>query len=65
MGAFGYVANAEQTAQALNGINITVNLFPAVMYVLAAIVAMVYNLDEKEVQKIRGELDKRNVESGK
>jgi len=36
LGAFGYVANAEQTVGALKGINIVVNLIPAICYIVAA-----------------------------
>ena len=32
MGATGYIANAQQTAAALNGINVTVNLIFGIMY---------------------------------
>ena len=36
LGLFGYVANAEQTAEALRGINIVVNLLPAILFFLGA-----------------------------
>ncbi len=59
MAAFGYVANAEQTTGALRGINITTNLIPAVFFILAAIIALTWKLDEKRAQQIRNELDER------
>lgn len=37
MAAFGYVANAQQTAGAMNGINMTVNLIFGIMYLICLI----------------------------
>lgn len=65
MALFGYVANAEQTATAIRGINITTNMIPAVFFILAAIVAMTWKLDEKEAQLIRNELDAQISEAEK
>lgn len=61
MAAFGYVANAEQTAEALKGINITANLIPAIAFALAMVVTLMWNLDEDEAQKIRKELDENHI----
>lgn len=61
MAAFGYVANAEQTATALKGINVTANLIPAISFVLAMIFTMMWNLDESEAQRIRKELDENHI----
>lgn len=36
MGYFGYQANAQQTPQALQGINIVANLLPAILFFMAA-----------------------------
>lgn len=65
MALFGYVANAEQTTMAMRGINITTNVIPAVFFVLAAIVAMTWKLDENEAQIIRDKLDARIREEEK
>jgi GPH family glycoside/pentoside/hexuronide:cation symporter/probable glucitol transport protein GutA len=65
MAAFGYVANAEQTAEALRGINITVNLVPAICFALAFLVTLTWNLDEEEAQKIRSELDENHIAGDK
>lgn len=39
MSAFGYVPNAQQSLNALMGINFTVNLLPALLFIIAAIIA--------------------------
>ena len=57
MGAFGYVANAQQTAQALSGINLTVNLIFGVMYLLCLIPMHFYPLDEKRSAEILESLE--------
>lgn len=65
MGAFGYVANAQQTEQALRGINITVNLIPAILYFLAVACCFLWNLSDKDADDIRASLIERHrKESG-
>lgn len=62
MGAFGYVANTEQTAQALNGINFTVNLLPAILFFLAAATCLLWRMSDKDTEEIRAQLrEKQNV----
>jgi sugar (glycoside-pentoside-hexuronide) transporter len=57
MGVFGYVANAQQTAQAKLGINIVTNIIPAVCFLLAGLVTLLWNLNESESAEIRKKLD--------
>ena len=52
MGAMGYVANAQQTPQALGGINLTVNLIFGLMYLLCLIPLYFYPLNEKRSAEI-------------
>ena len=59
MSYFGYVANAEQTAEALKGINIAVNIFPAVTFFVALVIWMFYPIDAKKATEIREELEKK------
>ncbi|MDT0145597.1 MFS transporter [Priestia aryabhattai] len=61
LGYFGYVANAEQTAEAIHGINIVVNIAPAVLYLLAIIPVMMYSLTDEKTKAIRDELDQKQV----
>lgn len=57
MAAFGYVANAEQTAAAKAGINFTVNLLPAILFLAAAVVALLFwKLKDSEADEIRAKL---------
>lgn len=54
MAAFGYVANAEQTPEALRGINITVNLIPAILLVAAAVLLyFLWNKTDADFDAIR------------
>ncbi len=52
MGAMGYVANAQQTPQAMGGINLTVNLIFGLMYLLCLIPLYFYPLNEKRAAEI-------------
>lgn len=60
LAATGYVAGAEQTEATKNGINIIVNLLPAVCIFVSMIPLFFYKLSNKKVAEIREELDKRN-----
>ncbi len=64
MGAFGYVANAQQTEQALRGINITVNLIPAILYFLAVACCFLWNLSDKDADDIRASLIEHHAKEG-
>ena len=61
MTAFGYVANAEQTAGALRGINITVNLLPAILFLIATALCLLWNMSDKDADDIREKLRARNA----
>ncbi len=53
---FGYVANQEQTMAVKNGINLTVNLIPAILLVVsAAILVIFWNKSDAEFDQIREE----------
>jgi GPH family glycoside/pentoside/hexuronide:cation symporter/probable glucitol transport protein GutA len=56
LAAFGYVANAEQTSSSITGINIAVNLFPAICLVLTLIPTLLYPLTPEKNQAIRERL---------
>ena len=60
MSAFGYVANAQQTAEALNGINFTVNLLPAILFFLAAATCLLWRMSDKDAEKIRAKLREKH-----
>ena len=60
MSAFGYVANAQQTAQALKGINFTVNLLPAILFFLAAAMCLLWKMTDKEADDIRAQLREKH-----
>ena len=66
LAAFGYVANAQQTLETLHGINMVVNLMPAIIFFLTAIFAFTWRLKDSEADEVRAKLherkNKENVE---
>ncbi|MFR1828018.1 MAG: MFS transporter [Clostridium butyricum] len=59
LSTFGYVANAQQTAGALRGINIVVNLIPAVLFILAAALCLLWKMTDAQADDIRIALDNK------
>lgn len=59
LGSFGYVANAKQTQEAMRGINMTVNLLPAILFFLAAAACLLWKLSDKDADDIREQLRKK------
>lgn len=59
----GFVPNAAQTPQAMQGINFVVNIIPAICGVLSVLPLLKYSLTEKRVAEIRAELDTRENEN--
>ncbi len=60
MAAFGYVANAQQTPEAMHGINLTVNLLPAILYLVATVICLLWNMSDKDADEIRAKLHARH-----
>lgn len=60
LAAFGYVANAEQTVEAMNGINIVVNLIPAILFILGAAACLLWDMSDKDTDEIREKLKAKN-----
>lgn len=57
LAATGYVAGADQTAAAKQGINIVVNMVPFVIGLLSCVPLLFYKLTPKKVEEIRADLD--------
>lgn len=57
IGLFGYQPNVAQTPEALQGINLVVNLIPAVVGVVAIIVALMYRITDTQAAQIRSDLN--------
>lgn len=57
LAAVGYVANAEQTASTISGINFVVNMIPAICGIISLIPLFFYKLTEDRVSAIREDLD--------
>lgn len=57
------MANAQQTPQAQNGINIVVNLLPAILFFIGTIIACFWNMSDKDSDEIREKLAERNAKA--
>ena len=58
LGAIGYVASAhQQTSEVLNGINLVVNIGPAIAVALAIVPLLFYRITEARYAEIRERLD--------
>lgn len=65
MGAMGYVANQEQTAAGLSGINFSANLLFAIVALIGIIPALMYPLNEEKNEEIKARLAKKRAECEK
>lgn len=59
LAATGYVANAQQTPEAIRGINMIVNLLPAIILGISLIPMIFYKLDNKKMEEIQLALEER------
>lgn len=59
----GYVANAEQTAATLKGINLITNLAPIVFVILAALSVALITVNDKKAKENRAILEAREKEN--
>lgn len=59
LAATGYVANAQQTPETIRGINMIVNLLPAVILGISLIPMLFYKLDNKKMEEIQLALEER------
>ena len=60
LASFGYVANQQQTVEAMKGINVVVNLIPAILYILAGLCCLLWKISDKDADEIREKLKERN-----
>lgn len=62
LASFGYVANAQQTPEAMAGINTVVNLIPAIMFLLGAAACLLWDKSDKDMENLRQEVKSRNAD---
>lgn len=60
--AVGYIPNAVQTVSAKSGMNAVINIGPAVLYIIAAIVFMLIKMSNKKAEENTELLSSREVE---
>lgn len=59
---FGYVAQAQQTPETLNGICLMMSFIPAVGSLVATVAAFFYELDDNTMKNIEADLEARKTE---
>ena len=59
LGAYGYVANTAQSAEALQGIRMTMSLLPALIAITGVFLLLFYNLTDSKLAEIEKELNAR------
>jgi len=59
LGAFGFVANTDQTESSLLGIRLMFTIIPACLAAMNALVILLYNLSDGKVGQIETELERR------
>jgi len=59
LGAYGYQANQEQTAEALQGIRMVMSVYPAIFAFVGVVIMFFYPLSNKMMKRIEGELLER------
>jgi len=60
LGLFGYVPNQAQTPQALTGINVVVNLIPAIVFIISGVCCFMWKMSDAEADSIRQQLKTRS-----
>lgn len=63
MGMYGYVANAQQSATSMHGINLAVNLVFGILYLCALIPLFFYPLNKEKNEEIKNRLEKKAAEN--
>jgi GPH family glycoside/pentoside/hexuronide:cation symporter len=61
LSSFGYQAGVAQSAGSLTGLKLLVSFIPAVGSVIAALLPLLYSLDDKRMQQIEKELAERRA----
>jgi GPH family glycoside/pentoside/hexuronide:cation symporter len=61
LAGFGYQAGIPQNAETLTGLKLLVSFIPAIGSVIAALLPLLYTLDDKRMKTIEKELGERRV----
>jgi Na+/melibiose symporter-like transporter len=64
LNAYGYVANAVQTPSAVQGIRLSVSIFPVLALLLCVIALFIYSIGKKAEYQMQDELAERRREYG-
>jgi GPH family glycoside/pentoside/hexuronide:cation symporter len=60
---FGFVANVEQTPEALEGIRLMMSVIPAITGIGSIVAVFFYKLDDNKMAEIEADLEKRRAQS--
>lgn len=56
---YGYIPNAQQNAAALNGIKLTMSIYPAITFAICAVILFFYKINKQTEIQITTELEER------
>jgi len=62
---YGYVANVQQTEQALLGIRLTASIFPAIPFAISVVLLFFYSINKQTEFKMQDELIERRKQYAK
>ena len=62
---YGYVANQQQTPRAMHGINVVVNLLPAIAFIIGAVLCFFWKKSDREFDEIRTRLQRKREDAAK
>lgn len=61
LGMYGYVANQEQTSEALEGIRLTSSVYPTLMFVACTVLLVIYKINKQMTLQIAADLASRRA----
>jgi sugar (Glycoside-Pentoside-Hexuronide) transporter len=61
LGWIGYVPNAQQSAETIQGLNTVVNLIPGIIYILAVVPMLFYGITKAKAQGYAKEIEERRA----
>jgi Na+/melibiose symporter-like transporter len=61
LGWYGYVANQQQSSEALRGIRLTSSVFPTIMFAVCTVLLVVYQINKRRTLEIAEDLAARRA----
>jgi GPH family glycoside/pentoside/hexuronide:cation symporter len=61
LAGYGYVPNQPQSADAITGIKMMMTVYPGLLYILAAVLLVFYNITKETAAQMQVELEERRT----